>query len=179
MLRYTKTGLWQLPIVSSVFKAFQPQNQNPYLSCRYPFVKCEEKNLQWSILLEDNLKRIFHRLDIALISVTQWLSDAQGASPARYVGLCLRPTPFKHNVAPCNGLQGAVAQYAANQTRSTGFFNKTHRTNGLKKNRKKNKCTNRLASSACLSQQLEFSGHLDGGKVLTPDLLSHSHHVEL
>ena len=40
--------------------------------------------------------------------------------PARYVGLCLNYETYCFYIAPCNGLQGAVAQYAAHQTRNTG-----------------------------------------------------------
>ena len=32
----------------------------------------------------------------------------------------LEQYPKLHDVSPCNGLQGAVAQYTANQTRNTG-----------------------------------------------------------
>ena len=39
------------------------------------------------------------------------------------------PTPF--NIVPCNVLKGALAQYAANQTRNTGAipFGQTHGPN--------------------------------------------------
>ena len=40
---------------------------------------------------------------------------------ARYVGLCLNYETFY--IAPCDGLQGAVAQYAANKTRIMMCFN--------------------------------------------------------
>ena len=40
--------------------------------------------------------------------------------PARYVGLRLNYETYSFYIALCNGLQGAVVQYAANQTRITG-----------------------------------------------------------
>ena len=36
-----------------------------------------------------------------------------------HVGLCLNYEIYSFNIAPCNGLQHAVAQYDANQTRNT------------------------------------------------------------
>ena len=58
---------------------------------------------------------------IARIFVTQWRSTRFNIQsfPARYVGLRLNNETYSFYLAPCNGLQGAVAQYATNQTRNT------------------------------------------------------------
>ena len=57
-----------------------------------------------------------------LISVTRWRSRRFNLQyfPAMYAGLRLNSETYFFYIAPCNGLQGDVAQYAANQTRNTG-----------------------------------------------------------
>ena len=61
-------------------------------------------------------------IQTGFISVTQWRSRRFNIQyfPARYVGLRLNYETYSFYIAPCNGLQGAVAQYAANPARNTG-----------------------------------------------------------
>ncbi len=59
---------------------------------------------------------------IALISVTRWRLRGFNITyfPARYLGATFEVWDLLFYIAPCNGLQGAVGQYATNQTRNTG-----------------------------------------------------------